>query len=106
LLLLHGANGSFADWPQHAHGELQRLAEAHGLIIVIPDGAKDGWYVPECPSPDLFGMTTRELNHGQQRFLSLLHEAKHNHDPLNWADHNLVMVLGRRPHRRRGASSR
>jgi enterochelin esterase-like enzyme len=49
LYLLHGADATYADWPDRAHRTLQRLASEHGLIIVIPDGARDGWYV-DSPS--------------------------------------------------------
>ena len=45
LFLLHGAFGSWEDWPSHAHRELQRLAQRHRIVIVTPDGSEGGWYV-------------------------------------------------------------
>ena len=51
LLLLHGADGAHTDFCDHAHAELLQLTAAHGLIIVLPEGAKDGWWVdgPQLP---------------------------------------------------------
>jgi S-formylglutathione hydrolase FrmB len=45
LFLLHGVDGSFADWPEHAHRELQRASSRHRLIIVTPEGGRNGWYL-------------------------------------------------------------
>jgi len=45
LFLLHGSGGSFQDWPDHAHRNLQRLSSSHSLIIVAPEGGADGWYL-------------------------------------------------------------
>ncbi len=51
LFLLHGVDSSFADWPRHAHRLLQELSNEHGLIVVVPDGSPDGWYIdsPRLP---------------------------------------------------------
>lgn len=51
LLLLHGADGAYTDFCDHAHAQLLQLSAAHGLIIVLPEGAKDGWWVdgPRLP---------------------------------------------------------
>jgi putative tributyrin esterase len=45
LLLLHGADGAYTDFCDHAHAQLLQLSAAHGLILVLPEGAKDGWWV-------------------------------------------------------------
>lgn len=45
LLLLHGADGSYTDFCDHAHELLLQLSAANGLLIVLPEGAKDGWWV-------------------------------------------------------------
>lgn len=45
LFLLHGATGSWRDWPAHAHRSLQRLSQANGIVIVTPEGGEQGWYV-------------------------------------------------------------
>jgi S-formylglutathione hydrolase FrmB len=45
LLLLHGADGAYTDFCDHAHAQLLQLSAAHGLIFVLPEGAKDGWWV-------------------------------------------------------------
>jgi hypothetical protein len=51
LLLLHGADGSYTDFCEHAHPLLLQLTAAHGLIVVLPEGARDGWWVdsPRLP---------------------------------------------------------
>lgn len=51
LFLLHGAGGSYRDWPSASHRELQRLAEKHGLLIVTPDGTPQGWYLDSPLQP-------------------------------------------------------
>ncbi|HEX9294245.1 MAG TPA: DUF459 domain-containing protein [Polyangiaceae bacterium] len=45
LFLLHGVDGSFADWSEHAHRELERASSRRQLIIVTPEGGKNGWYL-------------------------------------------------------------
>jgi S-formylglutathione hydrolase FrmB len=45
LILLHGADGAYTDFCDHAHAQLLQLSAAHGLIFVLPEGAKDGWWV-------------------------------------------------------------
>ncbi len=42
LYLLHGASGSYRDWPTKAN--LDKLASQYGIIIVCPDG-QDSWYL-------------------------------------------------------------
>lgn len=44
-VLLHGADGSWRDWPEHEHRELQRLSAELGMVIVAPDGEPYGWYL-------------------------------------------------------------
>jgi S-formylglutathione hydrolase len=45
LLLLHGAEGSSGDFCEHAHAELVQLSAAHGLIVAMPEGAQEGWWL-------------------------------------------------------------
>jgi S-formylglutathione hydrolase FrmB/lysophospholipase L1-like esterase len=45
LVLLHGAWGSWTDWSDNAHRDLQRLASEHRMILVLPDGDPFGWYL-------------------------------------------------------------
>lgn len=52
LLLLHGADGSFVDWSEHAQTLLQTLSVRHGLVIVTPEGGASGWYVDSARVPD------------------------------------------------------
>lgn len=50
LFLLHGAEASYIDFTLHMHELLQQLAQHHRMIVVLPEGAKDGWYLD---SPNL-----------------------------------------------------
>ncbi|MES2148914.1 MAG: alpha/beta hydrolase family protein [Pseudomonadota bacterium] len=49
LYLLHGWAGSHADWSQKSG--VGKLADEHDLIIVMPDGGYDKWYVDSPVSP-------------------------------------------------------
>lgn len=43
LYLLHGVEGSYANWVQASN--LVNYAQAYDMIIVMPDGGQYGWYV-------------------------------------------------------------
>lgn len=43
VYLLHGWAGSSRDWKQNY--DVQKLADKYGMIIVLPDGYYDSWYV-------------------------------------------------------------
>lgn len=49
LYLLHGWAGTDADWA--ARSNVGKLADAYGMIIVMPDGGYDKWYVDSPVSP-------------------------------------------------------
>lgn len=51
LLLLHGADGAYTDFIDHAATELAQLSAAHSLIFVIPEGAADGWWLDSTRLP-------------------------------------------------------
>lgn len=51
LYVLPGAPSTWSTWPNHPHRQLQRLAQAHGLLIVVPDMAAIGWYVDGPGAP-------------------------------------------------------
>ena len=42
IYLLHGAGGDFSNWMRRAPF-IEDLAEELGVIIVCPDGGKQGW---------------------------------------------------------------
>ena len=44
IYLLHGAGGDFSNWMRRAPF-IEDLAEELGVIIVCPDGGKQGWYL-------------------------------------------------------------
>lgn len=43
LYILHGAYGSYADWPKNT--DVGELAKRYRMILVFPDGSQFGWYV-------------------------------------------------------------
>lgn len=43
LYVLHGHGGSYRNWPDRT--DLAHLANTFNLILVSPDGGRDGWYV-------------------------------------------------------------
>jgi S-formylglutathione hydrolase FrmB len=49
VYLLHGHSGSDADWASQT--SVGKLADAYDLIIVMPDGGYDKWYVDSPVSP-------------------------------------------------------
>ena len=50
VYLLHGADGSYRDWPRKAR--LDSLATRYGVIIVCPDG-QDSWYFDSPVDPTM-----------------------------------------------------
>ncbi len=60
LYLLHGAWGSYRDWP--AKAALEQIASQYGMIIVCPDG-QDSWYFdsPIDPTMQFETYVSREL---------------------------------------------
>jgi S-formylglutathione hydrolase FrmB len=49
VYLLHGHSGSDADWA--AKSSVGELADAYKLIVVMPDGGYDKWYIDSPVSP-------------------------------------------------------
>lgn len=49
VYLLHGHGGSDADWASKT--SIGKLADTYGLIVVMPDGGYDKWYVDSPVSP-------------------------------------------------------
>ena len=60
VYLLHGADGSYRDWPTKA--DLDDLASEYGVLIVCPDG-QDSWYFdsPIDPKMQFETFITQEL---------------------------------------------
>ena len=60
VYLLHGADGSYRDWPTKA--DLDDLSSEYGVIIVCPDG-QDSWYFdsPIDPKMQFETFITQEL---------------------------------------------
>lgn len=50
VYVLHGASGSYRDWPTKKH--LEPIATKYGVVIVCPDG-QDSWYFDSPLNPDM-----------------------------------------------------
>jgi len=71
VYLLHGADGSYRDWPNKA--DLDDLASEYGVIIACPDG-QDSWYFdsPIDPKMQFETFVTQELvNYVDSHFRTL-----------------------------------
>lgn len=94
VYLLHGAQGSYRDWPKKA--DLRSLASQYGVIIVCPDG-QDSWYF-DSPIDPKFQFETyvvhelrnfvethyRTLNHPKYRAITGLSMGGHGGLWLGW----------------------
>lgn len=65
LYLLHGAGGNYSDWVTKTPDKtvVSRLADAYGIIIVLPDGGVTSWYFdsPVDPSYQYETYVSKEL---------------------------------------------
>ena len=59
LYLLHGAYGSYRDWPEHTR--LLDYAAGRPLLIVCPDGGEFGWYADTATGGRIETFLTRDL---------------------------------------------
>lgn len=94
VYLLHGAQGSYRDWPKKA--DLRSLASQYGVIIVCPDG-QDSWYF-DSPIDQNFQFETyvvyelrhfieshyRTINHPKYRAITGLSMGGHGALWLAW----------------------
>jgi S-formylglutathione hydrolase FrmB len=52
LYLLHGAYGCYRDWTKRTEkSQLEFVAEAEGVMLVLPDGGEFGWYLDSPTTP-------------------------------------------------------
>jgi putative tributyrin esterase len=51
VYVLHGWSGNQEDWV--AKTDIEALADAHGIILVMPDGGYNKWYVDSVVDPDV-----------------------------------------------------
>ncbi len=61
LYVLHGAMGSYRDWPERT--SITTLADRYRMVLVFPDGGEYGWYVdsPREPSSQYDTFVSKEL---------------------------------------------
>ena len=104
VYLLHGAQGSYRDWPKKA--DLRSLASQYGVIIVCPDG-QDSWYF-DSPIDPKFQFETyvvyelrnyiethyRTLNHSKYRAITGLSMGGHGALWLAWRHPDLYGSCG------------
>jgi len=62
LYLLHGGNGSFADWTTAGLGDARAATAGLGVIVIMPDAGKGGWYT-DWYKPGLQGQPKWESYH-------------------------------------------
>ncbi|MEX3670070.1 alpha/beta hydrolase [Paraburkholderia phenoliruptrix] len=43
VYLLHGSGGDYTDWA--ANSPIGKLADRYGVILVMPDGGRESWYI-------------------------------------------------------------
>ncbi len=97
VYLLHGANGSYRDWPQKA--DLRSLASQYGVIIVCPDG-QDSWYF-DSPIDPQFQFETYivyELRNYIETHYRTLNQAKYRAiTGLSMGGHGALWLAFRHP---------
>ncbi|PXW17531.1 alpha/beta hydrolase [Paraburkholderia caballeronis] len=49
VYLLHGSGGDYTDWTANAH--IGRLADRYHVILVMPDGGHESWYIDSPVDP-------------------------------------------------------
>lgn len=49
IYLLHGSGGDYTDWTTNTH--IGKLADRHHVILVMPDGGHESWYIDSPVDP-------------------------------------------------------
>lgn len=49
VYLLHGSGGDYTDWTTNSH--IARLADRYHVILVMPDGGHESWYIDSPVDP-------------------------------------------------------
>ncbi len=97
VYLLHGAQGSYRDWPLKA--DLRSLASQYGIIIVCPDG-QDSWYFdsPIDPKFQFETYVTQELRTYIESHYRTLNEPKYRAiTGLSMGGHGALWLAWRHP---------
>ena len=97
VYLLHGADGSYRDWPSKA--DLDDLASEYGVIIACPDG-QDSWYFdsPIDPKMQFETFVTQELVAYVDGHYRTLHERRYRAiTGLSMGGHGALWCAWRHP---------
>lgn len=97
IYLLHGAWGSYRDWPKKA--DLRSLASQYSIIFVCPDG-QDSWYFdsPIDPSFQFETYITQELrNYVESHYRTLNHPKYRAITGLSMGGHGALWLGWRHP---------
>lgn len=97
VYLLHGAQGSFRDWPKKA--DLRSLASQYGVIIVCPDG-QDSWYFdsPIDPNFQFETYVVYELRHFiESHYRTINHPKYRAITGLSMGGHGALWLAWRHP---------
>ena len=92
IYLLHGAWGSYRDWPRKA--DLRSLASQYSVIFVCPDG-QDSWYFD---SPKFETYITQELrSYVESHYRTLNHPKYRAITGLSMGGHGALWLAWRHP---------
>ncbi len=97
VYLLHGAQGSYRDWPKKA--DLRSLASQYGVIIVCPDG-QDSWYFdsPIDPNFQFETYVVYELRHFiESHYRTINHPKYRAITGLSMGGHGALWLAWRHP---------
>lgn len=97
LYLLHGAYGSYKDWPTKTH--LDDMASDYGVIIVCPDG-QDSWYFdsPIDPKMQFETFVSKELvNYIDNNYRTIPTPGMRAITGLSMGGHGALFVAFRHP---------
>lgn len=97
VYLLHGAQGSYRDWPKKA--DLRSLATQYAVIIVCPDG-QDSWYFdsPIDPNFQFETYVTKELrSYIETHYRTINHPKYRAITGLSMGGHGALWLAWRHP---------
>jgi S-formylglutathione hydrolase FrmB len=106
LYLLHGATGSYLDWDEKS--TLTEALDGRGMIVVMPDGGKYGWYLdsPLVPESQYDSAIARDLREEvEQRFPARKDRGGRGIAGLSMGGHGALSLAAKHPELYGSASS-
>jgi S-formylglutathione hydrolase FrmB/lysophospholipase L1-like esterase len=96
LYLLHGAYGSYRDWPEHTR--LLDYAAGRPFLIVCPDGGEFGWYADTASGGRIETFLTRDLIADvERRFPAVARREGRAVAGLSMGGHGALSLAARHP---------